>query len=138
MHQLQGELVRLRPVEPDDIELFAQLEYDADAAKFGTGFVPVPWSRHRLTKWLEEQSAKAYADDIYRLVIEPRTDGAAAGVIQTHSIDSRVGVFSHGVVVVEPHRRRGYASDAILTLLRYFFHELSYQKCNVGGYSFND
>jgi RimJ/RimL family protein N-acetyltransferase len=138
MPQLQGSLVCLRPIEPDDIDFFATLEYDAESTRLGAGYVPVPWSRHRLTAWLQEQSAKAHEGDVYRLVMETLRDDQAVGLIQTHSLDRRVGVFSYGVEVIEQRRRHGYASDAIRTLLRYFFEELGYQKCNASVYSFND
>jgi RimJ/RimL family protein N-acetyltransferase len=39
-------------------------------------------------------------------------------------------VFSFGVVIDGPHRRRGYAADAVAVLLRYGFGESHYQKCN--------
>lgn len=37
-----------------------------------------------------------------------------------------------------PHWRRGYASDAICIVLRYYFEELRYQKCTVSVYDFNE
>ena len=36
------------------------------------------------------------------------------------------------------HQRRGYASEAIALVLRYYFQELRYQKASVRAYSFNE
>ena len=138
MPQLEGQLVRLRAAEPEDIGFAETLERDTEASRMGGGWVQVPWSRHRVRKWLEELSEKPFENDIYRLVIETLTEPRVVGAINTHSIDRRVGVFGYGVVVLSGERRKGYASDAIRTLLRYFFDELGYQKCQTDVYGFND
>ncbi len=47
------------------------------------------------------------------------------------------GTFGFGLGVGRPHQRRGYASEAIVLLLRYMFGERRYQKANVGVYAYN-
>lgn len=138
MPTLSGQLVRLRPMEPSDTELFETLEYDDDSNRLGSAFVAVPWSRHRLSKWLEEESAKKPEGDVYRFVIETLADQTAAGIIQTNYADRRVGIFTYGLQIIPPHRRRGYGHDAVRVLLGYFFEELGYQKCNITVYDFNE
>jgi RimJ/RimL family protein N-acetyltransferase len=65
-------------------------------------------------------------------------DGTAVGNVSTHHCDRRVGSFSYGINTLREHRGRGYASDAIRILLRYFFLELRYQKVTVGIFDFNE
>ena len=43
----------------------------------------------------------------------------------------------YGVAVHPDHRRKGYASEAVRLVLRYYFHERRYQKVNASVYSFN-
>jgi RimJ/RimL family protein N-acetyltransferase len=47
------------------------------------------------------------------------------------------GVFRYGLSVEREHRRRGYATEAGLLVLKYYFEELRYQKCLVGVHSNN-
>jgi RimJ/RimL family protein N-acetyltransferase len=48
-----------------------------------------------------------------------------------------VGHFGYGLSIAKDHRRKGYASEAVLLLLRYFFQELRYQKVTIQVASFN-
>jgi RimJ/RimL family protein N-acetyltransferase len=59
------------------------------------------------------------------------------GVIGTHRCNSINGRFSYGLYVEPEARRLGYAREAILLLLRYYFDQLRYQKANVTVYDFN-
>lgn len=138
MTYFEGDLVRLRPIEPDDVGFFTSLEYDFDAIRRGAGFVPVPYSREKLATWVREQANKEMQNDAYRLVAVRKSDGEPVGVINTHSIDRRVGLFGYGIQVNRAHRRQGYGVDTVRALIDYFFNELRYQKCNVEVYSFNE
>ena len=60
------------------------------------------------------------------------------GDISTNHCDPRVGHLHYGVNIGRGHRRKGYASEAILLVLRYYFEELRYQKVTTTLYSFND
>jgi RimJ/RimL family protein N-acetyltransferase len=69
--------------------------------------------------------------------METLEDGKLVGSIATHHSDQRAGVFSYGLHVKQQYRGKGYASDAICLILRYFFQELRYQKCNVEAMEVN-
>jgi RimJ/RimL family protein N-acetyltransferase len=59
------------------------------------------------------------------------------GDLTVHQCDRRSGTFSYGVSIASVHRRKGYAREAILLALRYYFGELRYNKVTVFVYSFN-
>ena len=65
-------------------------------------------------------------------------DGELVGSISTDKSDPQNGTFSYGVSIFRVYWKKGYASDAIKIVLRYFFHELRYQKVNAHVYSFNE
>jgi RimJ/RimL family protein N-acetyltransferase len=138
MTSFEGDLVRLRPIDAGDLEFFVSLEYDDEGIRGGGGFVPVPYSKAKLAKWVEEQATKEGQNDIYRFVAVSKASEEPVAVLNTHTVDRRTGNFGYGIQVAPDHRRRGFASDAIKTALRYFFAELRYQKCNVEVYSFNE
>jgi RimJ/RimL family protein N-acetyltransferase len=132
----QDKLIRLRAVEPTDWETFHAWNFDTEMAR-GTFLVPFPQSKEAARHWAEEQSSRSSDDHNFRFVIETLS-GQVVGSMNTHSCDLRNGTFSDGLAIAGEHRRKGYATGAIILVLRYFFTELRYQKCTVYLYSFNE
>ena len=135
MNFWQGRLVRLRGVEPSDAKTFARWSLDSEAAR-ELDFVWPPVSLAFVRKELEEASLRKLEADAFFWVIEG-ADARVVGHISTHHCEPRPGVFSYGLSVVREHRRRGYATEAVLLVLKYYFEELRYQKCLVGVHSNN-
>lgn len=131
----QGERVRLRAVEPEDWKIFNQWDLDSDMAR-ECYWVPFPKSQEAARKWALDLSLEAPKGDNFRFVIENER-GEFVGTINTQDCEPRNGTFSYGVAIRREHQRQGYAAAAIRVVLRYFFRELRYQKCNVGIYDFN-
>lgn len=125
----RGRLVRLRGLEPDDWEAHFAWDQDSDTARM-LDHASFPPSAARARRWAEETSLQSGANDAFHFVIEELENGALVGAIATHHCDRRVGSFFYGVATISERRRKGYASEAILLVARYFFHELRYQKIN--------
>ena len=135
MNFWQGRLVRLRGVEPSDAETFARWNLDSETAR-DLDFLWPPVSLARVRKEFEERSLKGPEGDAFMWVIEA-AGAEAVGQITTHRCDPHKGVFRYGLSVAREHRRRGYATEAVLIVLKYYFEELRYQKCLVGVHSNN-
>jgi RimJ/RimL family protein N-acetyltransferase len=110
----QGNLARLRAVEPEDWEWVFRWELDTDFARWGDA-VGFPHSR---------EAHRHHASEL-------------AGTLNTFACDRRNGAFQYGVAVTRPHWREGYASEAIHPVLRFYFRELGYQEATVHIYDFN-
>jgi RimJ/RimL family protein N-acetyltransferase len=54
-----------------------------------------------------------------------------------HRAEPRTGTFSYGIAVAEEHGRKGYASEAVLLALGYYFLERRYQKVTTAVDEFN-
>lgn len=133
----EGKRVRLRAVEPSDARYHFETNRERDTDRNLEAVMP-PSSFARTEKWAREVSERGFHDgDGFFFEIEALDSGEVVGSIDTHHCDPRTGTFSYGVSVREQYRGRGYASDAILLVLRYYFLERRYQKCNVGVFSFN-
>jgi len=132
----QGERVRLRAVEPSDWEVFFAWNQDDDQAR-RLYFIPFPLSAEATRRQAEETATKRPESDSYKFVIE-NSDSTIVGGIGTHDCDRRTGTFSYGLNILPDHQRKGYASEAVRLLARYFFRELRYQKLTVGVYDFNE
>src|SRR6476659_2486452 len=122
----QGQRIRLRAIEPGDAETFNDWNLDSEMAR-ALDFVWPPTSLQRAQAWTQRMATEEIKDDIMHCAIEDR-DGNLVGSINSQSTNRRAGTFAYGVSVRTEYRGRGYASEAIILLLRYFFDELRYQK----------
>jgi RimJ/RimL family protein N-acetyltransferase len=131
-----GNKIRLRAIVPDDWERFHHNDYDSECAR-ACDVIHFPRSEEGTKAWAEHQASKAREGDSVMLAIET-LDGVLVGSINAHSCDPRHGTFKYGAAIFREHWRKGYASEAIMILLRYYFEELRYQKVNAHIYAFNE
>jgi len=133
----QGKLIRLRAIEPTDWETYFAWNFD-DQQTRPLYFIPFPQSREAVRRWAEQESTQSLKDDNVRFTIARTEDNAVVGDLGVHDADPRVGTFSYGINIKREEQRKGYASEAILLLLRYYFQERRYQKVTATVYSFNE
>jgi RimJ/RimL family protein N-acetyltransferase len=132
----QGERVRLRAIEPGDWEVFFDWNSDTEVAR-ECYYIPFPQSRESVKKWAAEKATEALKDDSFHFVIESLS-GEIVGTINTHTCYRRNGTFMYGLAIRREHWRKGFASEAIQLVLKYFFKELGYQKVTAQVYAFNE
>ncbi|WP_440114497.1 GNAT family N-acetyltransferase [Paenibacillus sp. QZ-Y1] len=131
-----GIKIRLRPVLPTDWDKFHYNDLDSENARL-CDEIHFPRSEEGTRTWAENQSVHSSNGDNVFMAIET-LDGTLVGSISTNSCNLRCGNFKYGVSIFREHWRKGYASDAIKTILRYYFEELGYVKVNAHVYAFND
>ncbi|MFC4115908.1 GNAT family N-acetyltransferase [Nonomuraea zeae] len=132
-----GERVRLRAKEPDDWEAFHSFEEDSDAVRNGWRLHPPSSAAYAKKRTAEEAEQRPDLDDP-DLVIATRDGNVPVGSIGAHHSDRDHGTFAYGISVGTPYHRKGYASEAIVLLLRYMFFERRFQKAEAWVYSSND
>lgn len=131
----RSERIRLRAVEPEDAATFFFWNLNSETARV-LDYLWAPGSLEATREWAQRTATRENKDDTLFLVIEDH-DGNAVGMISTHAVNRRVGSFAYGLSVSEEYRGRGFASAAILLVLRYYFEELRYQKVTVTVYACN-
>jgi RimJ/RimL family protein N-acetyltransferase len=136
MNYWENDRIRLRGLEPEDAKLFHAWNSDSDMAR-NLDFLWPPSSLAAVKNWLDDRIKKGMENDEIYCVIETRS-GDFVGMINSHHCDQRAGTFQYGLAIHAEQRRKGYASEAVCMLLRYFFEELHYQKVTVMVYSFNE
>ena len=129
---IEGNLCRLRALEPEDLDAMYGWENDTDSWRV-SGTV-APFSRYVLSRLINEQQFDIYATRQMRLVIESR-DGEAVGAVDLFEFDPqnlRAGV---GIIIAPPYRKQGYALDALHTLERYVREVLRMHQlwCSIGA-----
>ncbi len=135
MNYWQTDRIRLRGIEADDAPLFWAWNQDSEVARH-LDFTWPPVSLDSARSWAEKQTQHRLEDDRFHWVIE-NSAGAAVGSINTHHCEPRNGTFMYGVHVERTHWGHGYATAAIQLVLRYYFHEMRYQKVTVSVHSDN-
>lgn len=131
-----GSKVRLRPVKPEDWESYHNNDLDSENARL-CDEIHFPRSEEGTQKWAEEQANNATDGDNVFLAIETH-DGTLVGSMNTWGSNARTGTFKYGISIFRDHWRNGYATDAVKTVLRYYFEELRYHKVNAHVYAFNE
>lgn len=132
----QGERVKLRAIEPSDWETFWLWDQDSEMQRMVDRLYP-PRSQEAQRQWAMNKATEKLEGDSYFFVVE-NLDGEVIGCINPNNCDPRNGTFRYGVAIRREHWRKGYASEAITIVLRYYFQELRYQKATIPVYSFNN
>lgn len=119
MALLESERIRLRNLEPEDLDVLYR--WENDASLWEVGDTVSPFSRYVLKEYIAESHRDIYDLRQLRLVIEFRTTGRAAGLVDLFDFDPhhrRAGV---GIVVDIPYRRNGLATEALDLIIGYAF-----------------
>ncbi|CAG9621241.1 GNAT family N-acetyltransferase [Sutcliffiella rhizosphaerae] len=132
----EGTKVRLRPINVGDWEKYHLDGMDSEIARLNDAIYG-PRTEEGTKEWAASEAEKGWDGHNFRLAIET-LGGELVGSISTDKCDLQNGTFSYGLSIFRDHWRKGYASDAIHIVLRYFFNELRFQKVNASIYSFNE
>lgn len=130
---IEGQLCRLRALEPGDID--ALYAWENDTRVWSVSGTISPFSRHTLERFIEEQRFDIFQTRQLRLIIET-IDGESVGAVDLFEFDPQslragVGILIHDMA----QRGKGYASDALVTLCDYSHMVLGLHQlwCNVGA-----
>ena len=123
------DLVSLRAIEPGDAEVIYLWNQDSERARL-LDFLWTPQSLAAVQAWTSQQSLRKLENGEFHWLIE-NAAGEPVGSISTHQCNPLAGTFSYGIDIAGPQRGKGYAQAAIRLVLRYYFHELRYQKVTV-------
>ncbi|MCL2561705.1 MAG: GNAT family N-acetyltransferase [Rikenellaceae bacterium] len=129
---LESDAVRLRALEPEDVDLLYKWENDTNVWKVSN--TTVPFSRHILRQFIDSQKYDIFETRQLRLIIEEKEQQRAVGTVDLFDIDPynrRAGV---GIIIYDKRDKgQGYASAALQLLIRYVFMALNLHQiyCNI-------
>lgn len=130
---LEGAICKLRAMEPYDIdELY---KWENNRSVWSVSGTTTPFSRHSLSRFIDEQQFDIFQTKQQRLIIE-NLEGVAIGAIDIFEFDPlnrRAGI---GILIHElPLRGKGYATDTINIVCNYSKEHLGMHQlwCNVGA-----
>ncbi|MRR24477.1 N-acetyltransferase [bacterium] len=129
---LENDGIRLRAVEPEDLELLYRWENDETNWKQSNTLVP--YSRYILKKYIAGSRKSIYETGQLRLMIDVLPGERTVGTIDLYDFDhyhNRAGV---GILIADPaDRKKGYASAALVCLIAYAFETIGLHQlwCNI-------
>ncbi len=128
--------IKLRALEPDDIDLLYKWENDETIWKVSNTLAP--FSKHILRKYIENAHLDIFEAKQLRLMIDMIDEKGnlntigAIDLFEFDPLNNRAGI---GILIGEKsERRKGYASEALDKLIQYTFNTLHLHQlfCNIG------
>jgi diamine N-acetyltransferase len=120
---LSNDIVSLRAIEPEDLELLYTWENDPEI--WEVSHTLVPFSKYILALYIKNSDKDIYESKQLRLMIDT-IDGKTVGAVDLFDFDpyhSRVGI---GLLIQNKEdRSKGYASAALELLIAYCFNKLN-------------
>ena len=110
------EKIRLRAIEPEDLDALYIIENDRSL--WNVGRTNVPYSRYTLHDYIAHASSDIYTDRQVRLIIESKK-GEVMGIADVVSFDPQHLRAELGIVIKSAYRRQGIAKAAMEEMLRY-------------------
>ena len=108
--------MKIRAIEPEDLDVLYEIENDRSLWHVGT--TNVPYSRYTLHDYVATSADDIFADRQVRLVMEDN-DRQVVGMADLVHFDPQHQRAEVGIVVMKPHRRKGYALQTLLQLEDY-------------------
>lgn len=136
MSYFENNLLRLRALEPNDVELLYAWENDPDI--WHVGDVLTLYSKHTLAQYIESAHKDIYEQKQVRFVVEEKKEGTfvSIGLIDLFDIDFRHQRAGVGILIHHPNKRgKGFATSALRMLVAYSFNVLALHQlyCNIAA-----
>lgn len=117
---LESELIKLRALEPEDIDTLYKWENDTNLWK--VSYTVAPFSKYILRRFVEEQKYDIYETKQLRMIIESKVTGLPVGAVDLFDIDPTNRRAAVGILVYENKEQgQGYASAALTSIIKYAF-----------------
>lgn len=131
MKTLQSEWIRLRAMEPEDLEALYRMENDPEV--WTISYTQAPYSKYMLKKFIDASVEDIYTAKQLRLMMDEKESSKTAGIVDLFDFEPlhrRVGI---GILVDKEYRQKGYAGEAIRLVKEYAFDVLNMHQvyCNI-------
>ena len=97
--------IKLRAIEPEDLDLLYRIENDVELWNIGTS--NVPYSRYLLHEYVANNKNDIYSDGQVRMIVE-NSEGEAIGVADLVNFDPSNLRAEVGLIILNDYRRQGY------------------------------
>ncbi|HZH70622.1 MAG TPA: GNAT family protein [Flavobacteriaceae bacterium] len=120
---LTGKKIKLRALEPEDLEFLYQIENDTNL--WEVSHTQTPYSKYILKNYLENSHRDIYEVKQLRLTITD-LENKLVGLIDLFDFDPKNQRVGLGIVIASSENRlKGYATEAITLVCKYAFKQLN-------------
>lgn len=119
---LSSAKLRLRALEPEDVNLL--FKWENDYTLWEEGITNVPFSRYELKQYIINVK-DIFSDRQYRFMIEDCLSQKAIGTLDLFEFDLMNLRAEVGIYIEKDSRQQGYASEAIELIKKYAFNFLN-------------
>lgn len=119
MKYLENEFIRLRALEPEDLDVLYKWENDTALWEYGSTMMP--FSRYILRDYIEHASTDIYQQKQVRFMIVAKDTGEAMGTIDLFDFDPYHLRAAVGILVDTAFRGSGVAGQSLQLLAGYAF-----------------
>ena len=102
--------IKLRAIEPEDLDLLYHIENDVELWNVSTSIVP--YSRYLLHDYVANAKNDIYTDRQVRMMVE-NEEGNVIGVVDLVSFDPANRRAEVGIIIMNDYRRQGYGAAVI-------------------------
>lgn len=134
MQALKGTNLRLRAMEPSDIDLMYQWENDPEIWIYSN--THTPFSRFYLEQYVINSHCDIYSEKQLRLMITQK-DGETLGCVDLFEFDPKNQRAGIGILISKEHRNKGYASETLNIIIHYCKEVLNLHQlfCNISSHN---
>ena len=123
MELLQNKKIRLRALEPEDLEFLFAVENDEHFWEVSSTLTP--FSKDLLKQYLANAHQDIYEAKQLRLVIVDATNNINIGLIDLFDFNPQHRRAGIGVLILKDYQSKGYASEALQLFINYAFKKLN-------------
>jgi diamine N-acetyltransferase len=119
MALLKNDRIRLRALEPEDLD--ALYEWENDSSVWRSGNTLSPYSRYMLKEYISQSHLTIYEQKQLRLMIELQETGKVVGMVDLYDFDLHNKKAGVAILLDAEFRKKGIATEAIKLLTNYAF-----------------
>ena len=119
MNALENSLIKLRSLEPNDLDFLYRTENNIELWEVSNTLKP--FSKYTLQKYIESAHIDIYTTKQVRFIIEANNEKKIVGLIDLFDyepIHMRAGI---GISIIKNEQRKKYAENALQILIPYCF-----------------
>lgn len=108
--------IRLRAIEPEDLDLLYEIENDMTL--WNMGVTNVPYSRYTLHNYIATASNDIYVDRQVRMMVE-NGEKVVVGIVDIVNFDPSHSRAEVGLIILNAFRRKGYGQAVLGAIADY-------------------
>lgn len=119
MKLLEGNTIRLRALEPEDLDFLYKWENDTTLWRYGSTLAP--YSRFSLRDYLADSRLDIFQSRQLRLMVVLKSENMPVGTIDLYDFDPINGRAGIGILLDAAYRGQGLGMEALKLIQKYTF-----------------